>query len=136
MQQQDLYLCAVNAFTCFNTTLFHYFYEVDVIPDYLAPQLSPAVECLSTDIPPYPTPLGSLPRQLRINFNITMLELPCDYASVDVLDLLGTNKVNMTKNIVKVRVGMRPRSLPVPRCCRILDYSNSPPFGHFVSCTT
>ena len=31
-----------------------------------------------------------------------MLALPCDYASVDVLDLLGTNKVNMTKNIVKV----------------------------------
>eukprot|EP00904_Undaria_pinnatifida_P013499 jgi/Undpi1/927/HiC_scaffold_10.g04391.m1 len=39
--------------------------------------------------------------KLRINFNITMLALPCDYASVDVLDLLGTNKVNMTKNIVK-----------------------------------
>lgn len=40
--------------------------------------------------------------QLRINFNITMLALPCEYASVDVLDLLGTNKVNMTANIVKV----------------------------------
>ncbi|CAN0025498.1 unnamed protein product [Scytosiphon promiscuus] len=39
--------------------------------------------------------------KLRINFNITMLSLPCDYATVDVLDLLGTNKVNMTKNIVK-----------------------------------
>ncbi|CAN0022408.1 unnamed protein product [Ascophyllum nodosum] len=39
--------------------------------------------------------------KLRINFNITMLALPCDYASVDVLDLLGTNKVNMTANIVK-----------------------------------
>ncbi|CAB1115551.1 unnamed protein product [Ectocarpus sp. CCAP 1310/34] len=39
--------------------------------------------------------------KLRINFNITMLSLPCDYASVDVLDLLGTNKVNMTQNIVK-----------------------------------
>ncbi|CAM9412427.1 unnamed protein product [Ectocarpus sp. 6 AP-2014] len=39
--------------------------------------------------------------KLRINFNITMLALPCDYASVDVLDLLGTNKVNMTQNIVK-----------------------------------
>ena len=33
-----------------------------------------------------------------------MLALPCDYASVDVLDILGTNKVNMTKNIVKVRI--------------------------------
>lgn len=34
-----------------------------------------------------------------------MLSLPCEYASVDVLDLLGTNKVNMTANIIKVRVG-------------------------------
>lgn len=39
-----------------------------------------------------------------------MLALPCDYASVDVLDLLGTNKVNMTKNIVKVRYALRYRS--------------------------
>lgn len=35
-----------------------------------------------------------------------MLSLPCEYASVDVLDLLGTNKVNMTANIIKVRVGV------------------------------
>lgn len=48
------------------------------------------------------SPPSSFLSQLRINFNITMLSLPCDYASVDVLDLLGTNKVNMTKNIVKV----------------------------------
>ncbi|CAM9771017.1 unnamed protein product, partial [Phaeothamnion confervicola] len=39
--------------------------------------------------------------KLRINFNVTMLELSCDYASVDVLDVLGTNRVNVTKNIVK-----------------------------------
>ncbi|CAN0056154.1 unnamed protein product, partial [Discosporangium mesarthrocarpum] len=39
--------------------------------------------------------------RLRINFNITMLDLPCDFASVDILDVLGTNKVNITKNIVK-----------------------------------
>eukprot|EP00752_Nemacystus_decipiens_P014202 g12631.t1 len=39
--------------------------------------------------------------KLRINFNITMLALPCDYVSVDILDILGTNKVNKTKNIVK-----------------------------------
>lgn len=35
-----------------------------------------------------------------------MLALPCEYASVDVLDLLGTNKVNMTANIIKVHVGV------------------------------
>ncbi|CAM9175601.1 unnamed protein product, partial [Choristocarpus tenellus] len=39
--------------------------------------------------------------RLRINFNITMLDLPCEFTSVDVLDVLGTNKINITKNIVK-----------------------------------
>jgi len=39
--------------------------------------------------------------KLRINFNITMLALPCEYASIDVLDVIGTNRVNVTKNIVK-----------------------------------
>lgn len=43
-----------------------------------------------------------------------MLALPCEYASVDVLDLLGTNKVNMTKNIVKVCSRHTP-ILPVSR---------------------
>ena len=27
--------------------------------------------------------------QIRINFNITMLDVPCEYATVDVLDILG-----------------------------------------------
>lgn len=39
--------------------------------------------------------------QIRINFNITMLDLPCEYAAVDVLDVLGTNQQNVTKNIEK-----------------------------------
>ena len=29
--------------------------------------------------------------QLRINFNITLMDLACDYAAVDVYDVLGTN---------------------------------------------
>ena len=29
---------------------------------------------------------------LRINFNVTMLDLPCEYAAVDVVDVIGTNK--------------------------------------------
>ena len=37
--------------------------------------------------------------QIRINFNITMLDLHCDYAVVDVLDVLGTNRQNITKNV-------------------------------------
>lgn len=39
--------------------------------------------------------------QLRLNFNITLLDLHCDYVSVDVWDAIGTNKQNVTKNIDK-----------------------------------
>ena len=39
--------------------------------------------------------------QLRLNFNITMLDLHCDYVSVDVWDALGTNRQNVTKNVEK-----------------------------------
>ena len=40
--------------------------------------------------------------QIRINFNVTMLDLPCRFAVVDVLDVLGTNRMNVSKNIEKV----------------------------------
>lgn len=38
---------------------------------------------------------------LRINFNVTMLDLQCEYAAVDVVDVLGTNSMNVTKNVEK-----------------------------------
>jgi len=38
---------------------------------------------------------------VALNFNISLLALPCDYVSVDVWDVLGTNKQNVTKNIEK-----------------------------------
>uniref|UniRef100_A0A7S1FM79 Thioredoxin domain-containing protein n=1 Tax=Corethron hystrix TaxID=216773 RepID=A0A7S1FM79_9STRA len=38
---------------------------------------------------------------LRLNFNLTFQDLHCDYASVDVLDSLGTNRQNVTKNVEK-----------------------------------
>jgi thiol-disulfide isomerase/thioredoxin len=38
---------------------------------------------------------------LRINFNLTMLDLPCDFAAVDVVDVIGTNRMNITKNVDK-----------------------------------
>jgi thiol-disulfide isomerase/thioredoxin len=41
---------------------------------------------------------------LRINFNVTMMDLPCDYAVVDVVDLMGTNRMNITKNIEKWQI--------------------------------
>jgi len=43
--------------------------------------------------------------KLRININITMLELPCEYAAIDLYDVLGTSKLNYTKNILKWNTG-------------------------------
>ena len=42
--------------------------------------------------------------QIQLNFNITLFALHCDYVSVDVWDVLGTNKQNVTKNIEKWQV--------------------------------
>jgi len=39
--------------------------------------------------------------QIRLNFNITLMDLHCDYAVVDVWDALGTNRQNITKNVEK-----------------------------------
>ena len=39
--------------------------------------------------------------QIRLNFDITMMDLHCDYVSVDVWDALGTNRQNVTKNVEK-----------------------------------
>lgn len=39
--------------------------------------------------------------QIRLNFNITLLDLHCDYVSIDVWDALGTNRQNVTKNVDK-----------------------------------
>ena len=44
-------------------------------------------------------------RHLRINFNITVLDMPCEYATVDVVDVLGTRHENITKNINKWKIG-------------------------------
>jgi thiol-disulfide isomerase/thioredoxin len=41
---------------------------------------------------------------LRINFNITVLDTPCDYAAIDIVDVLGTRNDNVTKNINKWQV--------------------------------
>jgi protein disulfide-isomerase-like protein len=40
--------------------------------------------------------------QIRLNFNITMLD--CDFVSVDVWDALGTNRQNVTKNVDKWQI--------------------------------
>lgn len=41
---------------------------------------------------------------LRINFNITVMDLPCEFAVIDVVDVLGSRNDNVTKNINKWQV--------------------------------
>lgn len=41
---------------------------------------------------------------LQINFKLTMMRLPCQFASVDVWDYLGNNRLDLTKNIHKTMV--------------------------------
>ncbi|KAL8098587.1 hypothetical protein AgCh_031388 [Apium graveolens] len=41
---------------------------------------------------------------LRINFNVSFPALSCEFASVDVNDVLGTNRLNITKEIRKYSI--------------------------------
>ena len=42
---------------------------------------------------------------IRINFNLTMNRLPCQYASVHVADHVGSHKMGGSRNVHKVRIG-------------------------------
>lgn len=46
---------------------------------------------------------------IRINFDITLMDLSCDYVSVDVLDSLGTNRQNVTKDVHKWKLDSEGR---------------------------
>lgn len=57
---------------------------------------------------------------LRIDFNMSFPSLSCEFASIDVSDVLGTNRLNITKTIRKFSIGpdLRPtgsefHSMPV-----------------------
>ena len=39
--------------------------------------------------------------QVKINVNISLPKLPCQFASLDVRDVIGTNRMNITTNIRK-----------------------------------
>jgi len=41
---------------------------------------------------------------LRINFDVTMLDMSCDHVAVGVWDAFGTEKMNVTRNVVKQKV--------------------------------
>jgi thiol-disulfide isomerase/thioredoxin len=44
---------------------------------------------------------GDMDTQLLIQFNVSLPRLPCAFASVDVRDVIGTSKMNVTKDIRK-----------------------------------
>ena len=41
---------------------------------------------------------------LRINFNITVLDIPCEYSVISVIDILGRREDNVTVNINKWKI--------------------------------
>eukprot|EP00750_Incisomonas_marina_P028006 INCI6328.1.p1 GENE.INCI6328.1~~INCI6328.1.p1 ORF type:complete len:512 (-),score=47.67 INCI6328.1:198-1733(-) len=59
----------------------------------------------------------------RLNLNITFPALPCQFVSLDVSDVLGSNRLNLTHNVHKWRVQTDPADLgsfsraadPLPR---------------------
>jgi len=56
---------------------------------------------------------GSLGHEgvITINFNISLHDLPCQYASVDVYDITGTRKHDVNTNIIKTRMDHKGRHL-------------------------
>jgi hypothetical protein len=38
---------------------------------------------------------------VRLSFNVSVLDLPCEYVSLDVVDVLGTRKESITQNVNK-----------------------------------
>lgn len=54
---------------------------------------------------------NAVDENLRINFNITVPDLNCEFASVDVSDITGTRKHNMTTDIYKIRLDQKQRAI-------------------------
>jgi len=46
---------------------------------------------------------------LRMNFNVTLHQVPCDYLSIDVSDTTGTARHNISKDILKWRLDSEQR---------------------------
>ncbi|XP_039028492.1 protein disulfide isomerase-like 5-4 [Hibiscus syriacus] len=71
---------------------------------------------------------------LRIDFNISFPALSCEFASVDVSDVLGTNRLNITKTIRKFSIDpqLRPTGAefhpePVPHSIKHGDEADEEP---------
>ena len=54
---------------------------------------------------------ASTEKKLQINFNVTLYHLPCRFASVDIVDVMGTHLQNVSANIAKTRINSEQRLL-------------------------
>ncbi|KAI4333822.1 hypothetical protein L6164_018583 [Bauhinia variegata] len=79
---------------------------------------------------------------LRIDFNISFPALSCEFASVDVSDVLGTNRLNITKTVRKFSIDSNLRSTgsefhsgPVPTSIKHDDEINEESTEDSVSLT-
>jgi len=43
-------------------------------------------------------------KKLQLNFNVTLFHLPCRFASLDIVDIMGTHLQNVSANILKTRI--------------------------------
>lgn len=43
-------------------------------------------------------------KKLQLNFNVTLHHLPCRFASLDIVDVMGTHLQNVSANILKTRI--------------------------------
>jgi len=72
---------------------------------------------------------GNQDKTLLIRFNITMLDLPCKFASVDVYDVFGVSKQNVTSHIKKTRIhvvhGRLEEELHVEKV-KVVDTADTP----------
>jgi len=46
---------------------------------------------------------------LRVNFNLSMAQVPCEFLGIDVSDMTGTNRHNISKDILKWRLDSHGR---------------------------
>lgn len=52
---------------------------------------------------------ASQEKKLQINFDVTIHHLPCRFASLDIVDVMGTHLQNVSANILKTRVDSQVR---------------------------
>jgi thiol-disulfide isomerase/thioredoxin len=62
-----------------------------------------------------------LDEMLRVNFNVTLPSAPCDYLSVDVSDLAGGARHNITKDILKWRLNSHGELLGSSLAVSVVD---------------